>query len=395
VKIVHVIETLALASGGPAVGTASFAAAESLLGHDVSIICYDDPELAAAIHVFGQYPGFDRVVVRVIPRGGWLEKKCAFNALSIFRKLFTPESFVISQGVWRPMLARALFVAREKKLSYAIVPHGMLDTWSLKQKPWRKRLAWWLAWKTYCNNALLIRVLNADEQRLIEPLHITACMEQSPNGIFPEEYASLPAAGEFFSNNPHLKNRRFVLFLSRLHFKKGLDYLIEAFAIAAKEIDDVILVIAGPDGGAQAQLLRDIKRLHLTERVHIVGPLYGRDKLSALVDAYCFCLPSRQEGFSIAITEALAAGTPVVISENCNFPEVTEAHAGHVVKLDNSHVASALIDLLRSQTKRDAAGRAGKAMIFERFTWQAITTKWCTRIQLLTTKTHHQTSTPG
>jgi glycosyltransferase involved in cell wall biosynthesis len=166
-----------------------------------------------------------------------------------------------------------------------------------------------------------------------------------------------------------------------LHYKKGLDYLIEAFAITANQIPDVDLVIAGPDGGAQAQLQRDIERLKLKHRVHIVGALYGREKYEALVDAYCFCLPSRQEGFSNAITEAMACGTPVVISENCNFPEVEEAGEGSVVKLAADPIAAALISLLRSPIARDAAGRAGRAMVLERFTWGATAARWVDYVQ--------------
>ncbi len=380
-KIVHVIETLALASGGPAIGTASFAAAEALLGKNVFIVCYDGPEHTDAMRVFQNFPGFDRVVVRAIPPGGRIEAIAAIGAAKVFNEVLTTDSFVIIQGVWRPMLAKAISISRTRSIPYSIVAHGMLDTWSLKQKAWKKKIAWWLVWHSHCNNASLIRVLNADEERLMAPLRLKAPMEQSPNGVFPEEYADLPSPGEFRHKHPQLNNRRFVLFLSRLHYKKGLDYLIEAFAITANKIPDVDLVVAGPDGGAQAQLERDIERLNLKTRVHIVGALYGREKHEALVDAYCFCLPSRQEGFSIAITEALACGTPVVISENCNFPEVAEVKAGYVVKLGSAPIASALIDLLQSHSSRNAAGHAGRAMVLERFTWQAITEKWCRHVQ--------------
>lgn len=380
-KIIHIIETLDLASGGPAIGTASFATAKALLGNDLSIVCYGSPGHAAAIREFQKYPGFDRVKVHVIPKGRRIETITALGAEKVLKEVLSPDSVVVIHGVWRPMLAKAISVARARKIPYSITPHGMLDSWSLKQKVWKKKLAWWLIWRSHCNNASFIRALNTDEARLMEPLRLKPPMPIFPNGVFPEDYTDLPFPGAFRKKHPQLCDRRFVLFLGRLHYKKGLDYLIEAFAITASQISDVDLVIAGPDYGAQARLERDIKHLNLKDRVHIVGALYGRDKYEALVDAYCFCLPSQQEGFSNAIAEALACGTPVVISENCNFPEVSEAEAGSVVILGAAPTASALIDLLRSPSTRDAAGRAGRAMVLERFTWGITAAKWLHYVQ--------------
>jgi len=376
VKIIHVIGVMDLAAGGPTVGTASFAGTQALAGHDVLIVCYDSPGNTAALQECRRLPGFDRVQVRVLPRHGKIEGITAIGAKKALKGIITPDSFVDIHGVWAPLLSGAVTVARAKKAPYAITPHGMLDPWSMRQKAWKKKPIWQWVWKDHCDHASFIRVLNADEVRLMKPLAVKAPMEIFPNGIFPESYAELPSPGEFRKQHAPLNERRFILFLSRLHFKKGLDYLIEAFAIVAARIPDVDLVIAGPDEGALEQLQRDIKRLNLASRVHIVGALYGRSKYEALVDAYCFCLPSRQEGFSNAIIEALASGTPVVISENCNFPEVGEVKAGYVVKLEAAATATALIALLQSPSSRDEAGRAGKALIFERFTWKASVDKW-------------------
>ena len=109
--------------------------------------------------------------------------------------------------------------------------------------------------------------------------------------------------------------------MSRLHHGKGLDLLADAFASVNAAKPDVQLVVAGPDRGAQGPFLERIHRLGLASRVHVVGPLYDDAKKSALRDCSAYCLPSRQEAFSIAILEAMAAGAPCVISRACNFPE--------------------------------------------------------------------------
>jgi glycosyltransferase involved in cell wall biosynthesis len=163
-----------------------------------------------------------------------------------------------------------------------------------------------------------------------------------------------------------------VLFLARLHPKKGLDILADAFAQLATHHGKAHLVVAGPDGGAQEDFTRRIAQLNLTARVHVVGPLYGRDKFAAMVDAGCFCLPSRQEGFSVAITEALACGLPVVASESCHFPQIVASGAGRVTPLDAAAVAQALRDVLADPSRRAEMGRRGRELVERHFTWPRI-----------------------
>jgi glycosyltransferase involved in cell wall biosynthesis len=106
--------------------------------------------------------------------------------------------------------------------------------------------------------------------------------------------------------------------------------------------------------------------------VHLVGPLYGDRKHAALRSAACFCLPSRQEGFSIAILEAMACRNPVVISDACHFPEVAEFGAGHVVALDPKELAAALRNVLEDPEARQRMGAAGFRLVQSRYTWPKI-----------------------
>src|SRR5262249_20284038 len=151
------------------------------------------------------------------------------------------------------------------------------------------------------NRARSLHLGNDDERRLTEPLGLHPKSFIIPNGIFLSEFDPLPSPGTFCEAHPELRGDPFILFLSRLHHKKGLDILADAFAIVAVKMPKVRLVVAGADDGAKHSFEQRIKALGLTRRVHLVGPLYGRQKLAALVDASSFCLPSRQEGFSIAI----------------------------------------------------------------------------------------------
>jgi glycosyltransferase involved in cell wall biosynthesis len=170
---------------------------------------------------------------------------------------------------------------------------------------------------------------------------------------------------------PELQGAPYVLFLSRLHHKKGLDVLAEAFRLIAGTRSDVHLVVAGPDDGAARDFQARVAGA-LASRVHLVGALYGVEKFAALVDAACFCLPSRQEGFSVAITEAMACHLPVVISDSCHFPEVEAAHAGIITTLDPRAVAAAVLQILDDPAAAGRMGAAGGNLVRERYTWQAV-----------------------
>jgi glycosyltransferase involved in cell wall biosynthesis len=215
-------------------------------------------------------------------------------------------------------------------------------------------------------------VLNADEKELLEPRNLHDRRQIISNGIFLEELQPMPAKDAFHRARPELEGKPYVLFLSRLHYKKGLDYLADAFAICATSHPDLQLVVAGPDDGARGDFQQRIDRARVANQTFIVGPLYGAEKLAALRGASCFCLPSRQEGFSVAIAEAMACEVPVVVSKDCHFPEVAEVKAGFVVSLDPQEIAQAIVQIINNRPLAVEMGRAGRELIESRFTWPRV-----------------------
>ena len=122
-----------------------------------------------------------------------------------------------------------------------------------------------------------------------------------PNGLSLEEFQQLPQRGGFRAKHPQVKDKPIVLFLSRVHYKKGLDLLIPAFA-QAKLTADAMLVIAGPVAqGFMPQLEALVREHGIADRTVFTGMLRGRDRIEAMVDADLFVLPSRQENFGIVI----------------------------------------------------------------------------------------------
>jgi glycosyltransferase involved in cell wall biosynthesis len=315
--------------------------------------------------------GADKVGRCRIPPPGLRERWTAIDAGRTLGATIPGYDLLHLHGVWDPVLWQSARVSQRLHTPYIIAPHGMLDPWSLRQKAWKKRAALALGWRRVLNRSAFLHVLNSDERQLLARLGLTCPTEVIPNGVFIDELENF-SPRDFFEATYGFPGRRVVLFFGRLHHKKGLDFLADAFKILHESLPDVHLVVAGPDGGAGAGFAQQISQAGLPDYVHLIGPLYGNDKYSALRSAGCFCLPSRQEGFSVAILEAMACRLPVVISEACHFREVADCGAGRVVALDPAEIATALHELLDDRDGSQRMGAAGYELVRSRYTWPQI-----------------------
>src|SRR5680860_1287880 len=284
-KICHVVSSLDPASGGPFSVVTGLAAAQAALEHEVWIMSNPHVlrELDLAPWLRG-VSGFDKVTIVPNIHANSVSRIIQMRPARPLRRIVSDCDIVHLHGVWDAIMLTAATFARKVGTIYVV----------------------------------------------------------TPNGIPPADIAGLPPKGTFYNLHPELNSNPYILFLGRLHFKKGLDYLVDAFFQVTQEHANVDLVIAGPDSGERNNLLRQVEQLRLGNRVHMVGPLYGHAKFAALMDATIFCLPSRQEGFSMSIIEALACGLPVVISPQCHFNEVSEIGAGEVVILNPKAIADAI-----------------------------------------------------
>ena len=372
-NILHVISTIDPAMGGPQAVIMRLAAAQCALGHCVHVLSYGGAEVEGrAFRAAAGIPHVDTIRWHLLPSPGRMERLLGLEASRRLDRLLPAMDVLHLHGVWEPILLKAASMARTIQLPYCVTPHGMLDRWSMQQKALKKRLALRLGYRAMLDRAKFIQALNADEASLMQPLALRSPTAIIPNGIFLEELDRLPASGEFRRIRQMPEDRRYILFLSRLHRKKGLDVLAQAFREVAAAIPDVDLVVAGPDDGAGEDFLAQVRNLGIADRVFTPGPLYGMDKLRALADASCFCLPSRQEGFSIAITEALGCGLPVVISDACHFPEVGSVGAGVVVPLDPMAIAAALGKVLSSPEAAKVMGENGRKLVCDNYTWPRV-----------------------
>jgi glycosyltransferase involved in cell wall biosynthesis len=372
-KIVHAIETINPATGGPAVVAVALATAQATMGNDVTVACYGEPQFDEWLEsLCREAPELRKVRFAAIPYDGLKEKLLAGNARRAFRRLAADADVIHVHGIWSPFAASASRAGLQKGRKLVITPHGMLDPWSLRQRRLKKRIALLLIWKRILSAAHFIHALNKTEAQLIEPLDIRAAVKVFPNGVFTKDFMRARDGSLFRRRFELAADKRYVLFLGRLHYKKGLDYLIEAFALVCNSDRTTDLVISGPDEGMRRSVDEWVRGRGLESRVHVTGPIYGEIKMSALAGCGCFCLPSRQEGFSMAILEALACGIPVVISEECHFPEVAAAGAGAVVTLEPPVIAKALLQLLSDEALHARASHAARALVEGQYDWSVI-----------------------
>jgi glycosyltransferase involved in cell wall biosynthesis len=372
-RILHVINSLNPSSGGPTTACASLAAGQALLGHDVAVFGYRHVPSEADIRVqLSGIRGISALEFLLQPVPSKLERLLSSQAGAVAETLVGRCDVVHLHGLWEPLLLRVASACRREGVPYVLAPHGMLSDWSLSEKALKKKVALAVAFRKLVTGASALHALSEHDRECILRAGFHANVDVLPNGVFLEDIDPPPATGAFLARHPELNGDPYILFLARLHPVKGLDLLAEAFATLCKKHARLRLVIAGPDFGAGGPLKEQVARLGVSDRVHLVGPLYGVEKKEAMAGALCFCLPSFHEGFSMSIAEAMAARTPAVFTTNCHLPEVGAAGAAEVIERTVPELTAALDRVVSDPAHRAELSRRGRAMVEERYTWPAI-----------------------
>jgi len=278
--------------------------------------------------------------------------------------------------IWHYPCYGAWYAATKIGKPYIITPHGTVEPWALKYKGLKKRIYAALIQKRILQEAAIIHALTDEEAKHIQDFGIDNTVVVIPNGINLEEFRDLPSRGELEQLYPGLQGKQVILFLGRIHLKKGLDLLAKGFGRMARKRDDVCLMIVGPVFNAyKVQVEKLFETDRVIDKVIFTGMLTGRKKLATLGGADVFVLPSYSEGFSIAILEAMICELPVIITHPCNFPEVDEVKAGIVVCPDANSVFESLTSLVDNPQLREEMGKRGRRLVLEKFTWDKIALK--------------------
>ena len=268
---------------------------------------------------------------------------------------------------------------QKKKIPYIINPFGALDPEMIKLKnAFIKNIYIRIIEQHNIKKAACLHLASVYEEKQFLALGIKAPVAIVPRGINLQDYVwKNQQADNFKEKYPQLKGKQIILFLGRIHFKKGLDLLAAAFKRVSLKAKDAYLVIAGPSEGGYAKKLKELfGRMGLIDNVLFTGMLLGEDKISAFYNSDIFVLASYGENFGISVLEAMACGLPVVITNHVGlYPDVLEYQAGIVSACDDQEIAGAILKLLASASLRKAMGKQGLSLAQDRFTLDRIAGK--------------------
>ena len=263
------------------------------------------------------------------------------------------------------------YFCRRGQTPYVIEPMGMyrpIDRSFRLKLIWRRNMgqAFWR------NAAVIIATSEMERQELLDDGVSPEKLVIRYNGIDADSYASLPPRGKFRALWKVPAEQPLILFLSRLIPRKGADILIEAFAEVCPDLG--WLVIAGPEGepGYRSYLEKRAKEFGVQARVIFTGPLYDDDKKAVMADANLFALPSRYENFANAAAEAMACGTPIIVSNSCGIRSLVEGKAGLVIAPEKVALAQALRRMLDDKVLY-ARLKEGCRRIADQLSWDRLT----------------------
>ncbi len=373
-KILHVIANLAPRYGGPSKACWEMARAVVQLGHQVSIYTTNQDgsgELEVPLDRPVYREGVEIRYFPIQPPRFWgtslplalgLRQKIPASALVPIHSLYLFHDLAAGH------------YCRRYHIPYLMRPHGTLDPYIHRRHRWRKSLMERIFEHRNIRQAAALHFTTTAEAQLAAQFTFQTPAVVIPLGIDPHEFARLPEPGRFRERYPEIGAKPIILFFGRINFKKGLDILAQAFGRVARHRDDVHLVIAGPDNDGWGERVRTwLAEAGVLARTTFTGMLLGEEKLAVLRDASIFVLPSYSENFGLAVIEAMAAGLPVVISDQVNiWQEIEAAQAGRVIPCDAAALSDQVLDLLDHPETTAAMALRGQTLVQERFQWPRI-----------------------
>lgn len=369
-RVCHVVASVNRNIGGPAVSVPRLATALAARGVVTRLATLDYPEHGPQTPAPGAALSSLPAGLLTRPLRGWSP---AFHRH--LRSLAQDGLDVLhNHGLWMFPNHYARQVADAANLPLVISPRGMVEQWSLGRSRWKKWLVWHAFERTNLAHAALFHATSDEEVASIRALGFRQPIAMIPNGI---EIPEAGAAGDralLEQKFPELCNRRWLLFLSRLHPKKGVLELLRVWQRLHAQFPDWQLVLAGPDlDGYRATVDAAMGELGLASRVTLTGMLAGELKTSAWAGAELFVLPTYSENFGISVAEALAHGCPVLTTRGAPWRGLTEQRCGWWIEMNEGELAAALAAALALPAgERATMGGRGRAWMARDFSWTGI-----------------------
>ena len=358
-KVIHTVNSLHADHGGPSRSVTALCSHQAEQDADVSLVSYDNGERLSIIR-----PDNAEVTLRFAPaEPSWrplLRGGSNHFADALASEAGRTDAVVHDHGVWMPSNHAAAATAQRLGLPLVVTTRGMLTTWALGQSRVKKRAAWLLYQGRDLRSAKLLHATAESEVEDIRRIGLRQPVVVLPNGVeIPEQARGVPE-----------KSMRRALFLSRVHPKKGLLNLVEAWAEVRPENWE--LVIAGPDEDGHRAEVEAYARVHNVDIVW-TGPVNDHAKWDLYRSADLFVLPTFSENFGIVVAEALAAGVPALTTTGAPWEVLNRERCGWWIGIGVAPLMAALRDATELDDEaRHAMGRRGRAYVREHLSWDHV-----------------------
>ncbi|HET6977617.1 MAG TPA: glycosyltransferase [Pyrinomonadaceae bacterium] len=355
-RVLHVIPSVDERSGGPATAIVPMCRALMQQGIDVTLLT-TNAGLQDQIRQ-GEILDYKGVPAIFFPAQLGESFKYSRPLSSWLRENIQHFGVAHIHAVFNHSSVAAAHACQKSGVPYVIRPLGTLDPWSMTQKSVRKRLFWQLSGKGIMGRASAVHYTSEAEKRATE------------SSLRLNHGKVIPLGVETAANNSNGKGDPYVLVLSRLHPKKGLDVLIDAFLslVQHPEFAKWRLVVAG-DGPVECVSLLKAKAA-ASSQVKFTGWLDGEEKSAVLNGASLLVLPSHQENFGLSVMEALSQSVPVLVSPNVDLAaEIADANAGWIAPIEKTALEGRLGEALADKDELSKRGRAGRQLA-QKYSWE-------------------------
>lgn len=359
-NVTYIIPDLAPATGGPVTATMALANAQASLGLNISIVSTDWGLNTPVSFSNG-------VGLRLFPCK-YAKWRWTPSLKKHLRRQLVKSDIVVIAGLWQYPTWISAKVCREIGKPYIVSPHGMLDPWPMEQKTWKKNMYIRCFEKQTLQGAAALHAMAAGEA--------THCIKWNPSVFVVPGAVSKDVCGRLVDRNtlrtryPALENRKYVLFLGRLHPKKQPEVAILAFYKAFQRDSGIMLMMAGPCELEYRHYLQGlVDKLGIGSRVFFSGLINGEAVKEAYRSASVFVLPSLHENFGFAVVEAMAQECPVIVSDRIDVASfIVSAAAGLVIAPDVDSLAQALATILQNPDASSRMGENGRNLVLTHFT---------------------------
>ena len=358
--VVHTVAGIGEREGGPSRTIPGLCRALGECGIDVELLTGETPD--RQVNDPAETPYQVRYAPTVSVGGRRFPRPAAFARLLEVSLEPHTSSVVHDHGLWLPSNHAVAKVARRRRVPRIVSPRGMLSAWSLRYRGGKKRFLWGLFQRRDLERADALHATSQAEAEEFRAVGIENPIAVIANGITAPE-------GER-DGSAHRRKR--ALFLSRIHPKKGLEALVDAWSAVRPAGWE--LVIAGPDEeGHRGRIERRVQDAGLGDTVAFPGAVGEDAKWDVYYRSDLFILPSLSENFGLAILEALATGLPVITTRAAPWSALTEQRCGWWTEVGAEPIAAALRDAVAlSDSQRLEMGERGRAFVADRYGWDAI-----------------------